>query len=359
MLKTSHKIFFQSATQVDQIPDESVALVITSPPYPMIEMWDESFSQQNPQIRTALDQNDGMQAFDLMHAELKKVWHEMVRTLIPGGILCINIGDATRTINKQFQLFPSHAKIISICLELGMQALPEILWRKQTNAPNKFMGSGMLPPGAYVTLEHEFILIFRKGNKREFKAEKLKQNRRESAYFWEERNVWFSDVWDFKGIGQNLAQNRIQKQKKQKQKKTRTRSAAYPFELAYRLIQMFSVVNDTVMDPFLGTGTTALAAMVAGRHSIGIEIDPSLQEIITEKIQQLPPLAQSYQEKRVHKHKQFITHRAEVKAISHFKYANEHLQCSVITGQEQVLKIPLMTKINQIHETEFEIEYRY
>ena len=78
---------------------------------------------------------------------------------------------------------------------LGFQSIPLILWRKQTNAPNKFMGSGMLPAGAYVTLEHEYILVLRKGSKREFKKAEEKRNRHESAIFWEERNIWYSDIW--------------------------------------------------------------------------------------------------------------------------------------------------------------------
>ena len=93
------------------------------------------------------------------------------------------IGDATRSLDKNFALFSNHARIISGCLNIGLQNLPNIIWRKQTNAPNKFMGSGMLPPGAYVTLEHEFILIFRKGRKREFKTDEEKLNRQESSFF--------------------------------------------------------------------------------------------------------------------------------------------------------------------------------
>ena len=103
----------------------------------------------------------------------------------------------------------------------------------------------MYPGGAYVTLEHEYILILRKNGKRKFTTQPEKQNRRESAYFWEERNIWFSDIWDLKGIRQDIQQKDI-----------RTRSAAFPFELAYRLINMYSVFGDTILDPFLGTGTT-------------------------------------------------------------------------------------------------------
>ena len=134
--------------------------------------------------------------------------------------------------------------------------------------PNKFMGSGMLPAGAYATLEHEYILILRKGNKREFKSKEDKLRRQQSAFFWEERNVWFSDIWeDLKGTKQNNIDKHI-----------RERSGAYPFELPYRIINMFSLRGDTVLDPFLGTGTTTLACMATARNSIGYEVNPNFKE---------------------------------------------------------------------------------
>lgn len=86
---------------------------------------------------------------------------------------------------------------------MGFSNLPNIIWKKPTNSPNKFMGSGTLPVGAYVTLEHEFILLFRKDSKRVFESDQDKQLRKESAFFWEECNQWFSDSWDLKGISQN------------------------------------------------------------------------------------------------------------------------------------------------------------
>ncbi|HLU50029.1 MAG TPA: DNA methyltransferase, partial [Planctomycetota bacterium] len=159
---TRHAILTGDAARLGAIPDASVALVVTSPPYPMIEMWDESFSRQDEDIRVALAEKDGWRAYRSMHAVLDRAWREIYRVLAPGGIACINIGDATRTIDGEFALYPSHARILSALVELGLTPLPEILWRKQTNAPNKFMGSGMLPAGAYVTLEHEHILIVRK-----------------------------------------------------------------------------------------------------------------------------------------------------------------------------------------------------
>src|SRR4030067_2232774 len=230
-LKTTHKILFENAKDMREIPDKSVDLMITSPPYPMIAMWDDIFSKQNPAIGEMLKQHDGCGAFELMNKELDKVWLQVYRVLKEGGVAGINVGDATRTIGGEFKLYPNHSRILKCCLKLGFSPLPEILWRKQTNAPNKFMGSGMLPAGAYVTLEHEFILILRKGGIRHFNTPEEKQRRRESSYFYEERNLWFSDIWqDLQGTRQNGIPRRI-----------RARSGAYPFELPYRLIKMFSV----------------------------------------------------------------------------------------------------------------------
>jgi len=349
-MSTKHRILFQKAQNLKNIKSESIDLVITSPPYPMISMWDQIFSNQNNDIKEALEQLDGIKAFRLMHEELKKVWSELFRLVVPGGIVCINVGDATRTINKNFRLYPSHAKIIESFLDLGFQSLPEIIWRKQTNAPNKFMGSGMYPPGAYVTLEHEFILIFRKGKKREFKEEKLKIKRRESSYFWEERNIWFSDIWDFKGISQNMNKNN-----NNNNNTTRKRSGAFPFELAFRLINMFSIKGDTILDPFLGTGTTSIAAMVSERNSIGVEINSSLNEMIKRKIDDLIPIANSYIDKRIKRHLKFIEKRMESKGP--IKYYNENIRSPVITNQEIKLKINFLKSIKKINENEYLVNY--
>ena len=243
---------------MDEIDPESVHLMVTSPPYPMIEMWDEIFSSINKEIGVCLKNGNGKKTFDLMHDELNRVWKEVDRVLVNGGIACINIGDATRKINDSFQLYSNHTKITQYFLSMNYQALPLIIWRKSTNKPNKFMGSGMLPTNAYVTLEHEYILIFRKGGNRKFSQDD-KLNRNRSAYFWEERNNWFSDVWfGLTGVSQNL-----------NDKELRKRSGAYPFELSYRLINMYSVQGDTVLDPFLGTGTTTISAICSNRNSIG------------------------------------------------------------------------------------------
>jgi DNA modification methylase len=160
-MKTTHRFFFISADRLDTIADNTIDLVVTSPPYPMIKMWDEMFIQQDSAIGKALENHEGNLAFDLMHRLLEPVWNELFRVTRPGGFVCINTGDATRTLGSDFAVYSNHSRIMQYLVSTGFTALPEIIWRKQTNAPNKFMGSGMLPAGAYVTLEHEFILIFR------------------------------------------------------------------------------------------------------------------------------------------------------------------------------------------------------
>ncbi len=317
-----------------ELTDKSVDLMVTSPPYPMIEMWDSIFSLQDPAIKNALDQKDGNTAFELMHQELDKVWAEAYRVLQEGGFACINIGDATRKINEEFELYPNHSRIIQNCLKLGFSALPEILWRKQTNAPNKFMGSGMLPAGAYITLEHEFILVLRKGRKRLFKTPEEKHKRMQSAFFWEERNLWFSDVWeDLKGTRQKVTSRKI-----------RERSGAYPFELPYRVINMFSLKGDTVLDPFLGTGTSMAAAMATGRNSIGIEIDRNFKNHLHQRFDNIVEFSNGLIENRLANHLRFVQEKTRVKGpLGHISRAYGF---PVMTGQEVEIIFDELDKIN-------------
>jgi len=197
-----------------------------------------------------------------------------------------------------------------------------ILWRKQTNAPNKFMGSGMLAPGAYVTLEHEYILIVRKGGKREFVTPVEKEARAQSAFFWEERNAWFSDVWtDLKGTSQLLEEGG-----------PRGRSAAFPFELAYRLVNMFSVKHDHVLDPFTGSGTTMLAAMASCRNFAGFELEKGFSTHMELRLAGFAGVANAYIRQRLARHMEFVAQRQESK--SGFKYANKPYGFPVMTRQE-------------------------
>ncbi len=343
-MKTNHKIIFANSNNMEEVLTDSVNLVVTSPPYPMIEMWDEQFSALNPEIGDALQKENGMRAYDLMHEELGKVWKEVDRVIAPGNIVCINIGDATRKIGGSFQLYPNHSRITYYFEKMGYQVMPLIIWRKETNKPNKFMGSGMLPSNAYVTLEHEYILLFRKGQNRDFDM-KDKQNRHNSAYFWEERNIWFSDIWeDLKGVSQKLNHEDL-----------RERSAAYPFELAYRLINMYSVQGDTVLDPFSGTGTTMLAAMSSARNSIGYELDQKFQKVIDSRLNEILLFSREIVLDRIKKHIQFVEKLRKEKR--ELKHRSEKYGFMVMTNQEKNIFIPIMEKIEKINNNEFEVDY--
>ena len=345
VLKTHHSIIVGDAGDGCGIESESVDLVVTSPPYPMIEMWDSLFCGQNGKIRKSLDSRDGMQAFELMHTDLDRSWRQLWRVLKPGGFACINIGDATRKLGDDFCLYPNHARILQCLTTLGFQVLPDILWRKQTNSSTKFMGSGMLPAGAYVTLEHEYILIVRKGGRRVFGSEEERSVRRQSALFWEERNEYFSDVWmDLKGTVQRLANGA-----------SRARSGAFPFELAYRLINMYSVKGDRVLDPFAGTGTTLIAAMTAGRNSTGIEIDASFLPTIQASVDPLVQFSNRRMARRLNDHLDFVAERrAQGKPLKH---TNRFYGFPVVTNQEKSLLFNALETVLSVGNDAWEVTY--
>lgn len=127
-MKTNHNIYIHTSQHMMQIDDNTIDLVVTSPPYPMIEMWDEILGEQNPNILECLE-NEPEKAFEMMHQELDKVWKECFRVIKPGGFLCINIGDATRTINGKFTLYNNHSHITKACIDFGFFGLPNIIWR--------------------------------------------------------------------------------------------------------------------------------------------------------------------------------------------------------------------------------------
>jgi site-specific DNA-methyltransferase (cytosine-N4-specific) len=244
------------ARDLPTVAPESVELVVTSPPYPMIPRWDEQFRRW------------GAEDFDAMHDRLAEVWKACRGALVPGGILAINVGDALRSTDGRFRLWPNHARVMSACEGLGLRPLPYLLWKKPTNRPNAFLGSGFDPPNAYVTLDCEFILLFRKGEPRRFPRGDAR--RRASRYTKAERDRWFSQVWgDVRGARQGPEGRR---------------TGAFPPEIPERLIRMFSLAGETVLDPFAGTGTTLWAARSLGRNAIGIEIDPELCDAIARRI---------------------------------------------------------------------------
>ena len=277
---TNHRIILSNSQQMNELADGVVQLMVTSPPYPMIQMWDALFAKVDPKIAelwqklnaNAVEENVRL-IYDAMHENLAKVWQEAYRVLVEGGIACINIGDATRTINGKFQLFSNHSRITEICGKIGFTTLPYILWKKPTNKPTykgkgAFLGSGFLPPNAYITLDCEFILIFRKGKLRKFQPHDKK--RYDSVFTKKQRDEWFSQIWTLKGTRQTTSQ-------------LERRTAAYPEEIAERLIRMFSVKGELVLDPFLGSGTTTKIAIKNERNSVGYELDENLLPTIIKK----------------------------------------------------------------------------
>jgi len=246
---------------MSEVADESIQLTVTSPPYPMVAIWDDLFAQASPF------------SYDAMHEYLNETWKEVHRKTVPGGIVCVNIGDATRTRDGIFHLYPNHSRIIENFEQLGFVTLPYVLWKKPTTKPHykgkgAFLGSGFLPPNAYVTLDMEYILIFRKGRPRSFPPKD--SMRYKSQFTKKERDEWFSQVWNVTGARQNI-------------RGLERRVAAFPEEIPRRLIRMFSILGDTVLDPFLGTGTTLAVAMELGRKFVGYEKLMQMKEIIRSK----------------------------------------------------------------------------
>ena len=334
-METEHRVVAGDARDLGALADDSVDLVVTSPPYPMIELWDDTFSRLNPEVDERLAVEDGRGAFAAMHDVLDEVWREVARVLVDGGIACVNVGDATRTLDGSFRVYQNHSRIIDAFEDLGFDPLPEILWRKPTNSGAKFMGSGMLPPNAYATLEHEYVLVFRNGaTRRGF--EPHAEHRYEAAYFWEERNRWFSDLWtDVRGERQALDRD-----------ESRERSAAYPFTIPYRLVNMYSVYGDTVLDPFWGTGTTGLAAMVAGRNSVGYELDADLVTGFADRAESVPDLSRRVVEDRLDAHRSFVERKRE--AGDDLNYQAKHYDFPVTTKQERSIALRTAERVEEM-----------
>jgi DNA modification methylase len=279
-MRTEHRIIFADSQSMCELNDSSVQLMATSPPYPMIKMWDRQFSKMDPHIASLWQELDSAgkeetvaKIYDAMHEILNKIWQEAFRVLVEGGLACINIGDATRTVNSKFRLFPNHSRVIENCEKIGFTTLPYVLWKKPTTKPRykgraSFLGSGFLPPNAYITLDCEFILIFRKGKLRRFPPKD--PMRLQSAFTKNQRDMWFTQIWNI--IGTRQTESKIER-----------RLATFPEEIVGRLIRMFSLKGETVLDPFLGSGTTVKMAVQYERNSLGYEIDETLLPLIKQK----------------------------------------------------------------------------
>ncbi len=242
---------------------ESIHLVVTSPPYWTLKEYNASENQLGH-----------VEDYERFLGELNKVWRQCFRALVPGGRLVCVVGDvclARRKNNGRHTVVPLHASIQEACRRIGFDNLAPIIWNKIANAVYEAEGNGAgflgkpYEPNSVVKNDIEFILMERKpgGYRRPAEATRIM-----SVIAADEHKEWFQQVW----MGLTGAS-------------TRKHPAPYPLALADRLIRMFSFVGDTVLDPFVGTGTTTVAAMHAGRNSIGIEVDPDYLSLAQRRVE--------------------------------------------------------------------------
>ncbi|PKK83458.1 MAG: DNA methylase N-4 [candidate division Zixibacteria bacterium HGW-Zixibacteria-1] len=256
-MKTSHKIVFGDSRELAIIPNESVHLVVTSPPYWQLK----DYGKENQ-----IGFND---TYEQYINNLNLVWSECHRVLHKGCRLCINIGDqfARSVYYGRYKVIPIRTEIIKFCETIGFDYMGAIIWQKVTTCNTTggatIMGSFPYPRNGILKIDYEFILIFKKYGDVP-KVEK--RQKQQSILSKEEWNLYFNGHWNFAGEKQN------------------GHLAMFPEELPRRLIKMFSFVGDTVLDPFLGSGTTILAAKNLQRNSIGYEINQDFKEVIINKL---------------------------------------------------------------------------
>ena len=256
-MPSHHTLINGDSRHMSQIRDESVGLIVTSPPYWQLKDY-------------GADRQIGFnQSYEDYINHLNLVWAECFRILQPGRRLCINIGDqfARSAYYGRYKVVSIHSEIIRFCEVIGFDYLGSIIWQKETNMHTsggaKVMGTYPYPINGYVKIDYEHILLFKKQGKA---PAPRKEQKEQSKLSDEEWNTYFKSHWSFSGARQNR------------------HIAVFPEELPKRLVKMFSFVGDTVCDPFMGSGTTALSAMKLERNSVGYEINDGFRLFYNEKV---------------------------------------------------------------------------
>jgi len=256
-MKTNHKIIIGDSRNMTELKNNSVHLVITSPPYWQLKDYG------------SLDQIGFNDSYENYINNLNLVWKECFRALNDGCRLCINIGDqfARSVYYGRYKIIPIRTEIIKFCETIGFDYMGAIIWQKATTMNTTggatIMGSFPYPRNGIIKLDYEFILIFKKLGVSPFVSKEIKEESKMSKDEW---NQYFNGHWNFNGVKQDK------------------HLAMFPEELPKRLIKMFSFVGDNVLDPFLGSGTTTLAAKNLNRNSVGYEINNNYLPTIKEKI---------------------------------------------------------------------------
>lgn len=254
-----HELFCGDSRQMGFLPSASIHLVVTSPPYWTLK----EYPRREGQIGLIAD-------YEAFLEELDKVWTEVFRVLVPGGRLIVVVGDvclSRRRVGKHV-VFPLHASIQERCKRIGFDNLAPIIWYKIANATlevdngSTFLGKPYEPNGI-VKNDIEYILFQRKpgGYRKPSLAARILSIIPEAM-----QREWFQQIWTLKGMS------------------TRSHPAPFPVALAERLVRMFSFVGDNVLDPFMGTGTTNIAAGKWGRNSVGIEIEDVYFELARSRL---------------------------------------------------------------------------
>ncbi|TLU88499.1 MAG: site-specific DNA-methyltransferase [Chlorobium sp.] len=242
---------------MNQLPDRTVHLVVTSPPYWQLK----DYGTEN--------QIGFHDSYESYINNLNLVWSECERVLHPGCRLCINIGDqfARSVYYGRYKVIPIRTEIIKFCETIGFDYMGAVIWQKVTTTNTtggaSIMGSFPYPRNGILKLDYEFILIFKKQGEA---PKPSKEQKERSAMTTEEWNTYFTGHWNFAGAKQD------------------GHLAVFPEELPLRLIRMFAFEGETVLDPFMGSGTTILAARNLGRNSVGYEINPEFIGIAKEKL---------------------------------------------------------------------------
>jgi len=238
-----NKILIKSAEKMEELPDNSVHLMVTSPPYNVGKDYDEDLNLKE------------------YREFLKRVWREVYRVLVPGGRACINIANLGR---KPY--IPLHAFLIQDILEIGFIMRGEIIWvKKGGGAPSTAWGTWCSPKNPVLRDEHEYILVFSKESLSRPEIEGRKPTLLRDEFLEYTRSVWYIPPESAKKVGH---------------------PAPFPVELPYRLIKLYTYTDEVVLDPFMGSGTTAIAALKTGRYFVGYEVNPEYVKIAHRRINQ-------------------------------------------------------------------------